>query len=213
MAKAMNLVGQKFGRLTVIRKIGRAATKVVWECLCDCGMHSQSPTGHLMSGKIRSCGCLKREQDRDRLTTHGMSTTRAFNVWMSMKHRCLNPKSTSYKSYGGRGIKICDRWMASFENFFADMGEPPKGSSIDRFPDVNGDYEPGNCRWATVAQQAVNKRTNVLLTFGGKTLCLAEWSRELGIPTYSLQYRIRKRGLPLEIAFKRHIGRNQRGLI
>lgn len=122
--------------------------------------------------------------------THGMSYTKAYDVWVSMKSRCLNKKDKSYKNYGGRGIKICDRWL-SFQNFYEDMGEPPKGKTLDRI-DNDGDYFPPNCRWATRAQQNRNHRRNVVITWKGKTQTLADWSKETGIKYFTLRGRLKK---------------------
>lgn len=123
-----------------------------------------------------------------RRTKHGMYRTKVYKTWQQMRQRCENPKDTSYHRYGGRGIKVCDRWQ-EFENFLLDMDEPPVGASIDRI-DNDGDYTPENCRWATVQEQQNNIRTNRLFTHEGKTQTLAQWSRELGIPYHVLKYRL-----------------------
>jgi len=107
--------------------------------------------------------------------THGKTGTRAFSIWANMKTRCGNPKATRYKNYGGRGITVCDRWKNSFENFLADMGEPPEGMTLER-EDTRGNYEPSNCKWATQKEQQRNRGNNHLITAESKTLCLAEWA-------------------------------------
>lgn len=113
-----------------------------------------------------------------------------YMVWAQMKYRCLDPKAIGYKNYGGRGISVCDRWMI-FENFINDMGEPPKGLTLDR-RDNNGNYEPGNCTWSTPLHQSRNKRTNILLTAHGKTQCVSAWEQEMGMKRGTLGHRLRR---------------------
>lgn len=160
-ASRNNLAGRRFGRLTVIEQTGSSPPR--WSCRCDCGVTIATRAGYLRSGDTSSCGCLRRETTghaaRGR-ARHGMTDTRAYQVWHGMINRCRRENDPRCAAYGGRGITVCERWQM-FENFLADMGEPPLGLSIDRI-DVNGHYEPSNCRWATPAQQARNKRNNVL---------------------------------------------------
>lgn len=122
---------------------------------------------------------------------HDKSRTSTYRTWISIKARCCNPRYSRYSDYGGRGIRVCERWCESFENFFYDMGEKPLGLSIDRI-DNNGNYEPGNCRWATRKQQDSNMRKNVFLTLHGKTQILSDWARELGMTGTSLRKRLRR---------------------
>lgn len=128
---------------------------------------------------------------RGRIPTHGMArrgnTARVYDIWCGMKNRCQNPKTPDFKHYGGRGITVCGHWQ-KFENFLADMGEPPLGLSLDRYPDNDGNYEPGNCRWATRRQQKINTRAARMVTFRGKTQSLAIWAEEIGC-TYRFLYR------------------------
>jgi len=121
--------------------------------------------------------------------THGMDGTSIYKTWIGLKARCYNKNDKDYKNYGGRGIKVCKRWKNSFENFYNDMGDKPKGMSIDRI-DNNGNYEPSNCRWATIEQQNNNKRNNHLLTYNGKTQTITQWSREIKVPVSTLQCRL-----------------------
>lgn len=192
-------VGKRYARLTVLRRTtsrtGRGSA-AWWECLCDCGELTKVTGSNLRSGNTKSCGCWA--QDFPSHTIHGMNGSRAHVVWTGMRQRCTDPKASSFKWYGGRGIRVCDRW-ASFKAFYEDMGDPPfEGASIDRI-DVNGNYEPSNCRWATATEQARNTRANLVLTFLGKSQCAEAWANEVGIPGGTLRLRLRN-GWPTERA-------------
>lgn len=155
-----NLVGETFGRLTVLEL--HQVKPVKWLCSCACGGVSVVQSSKLRSGRTASCGCLAKETTAARNFKHGHTTgglfTGEYHSWASMLTRCFNANTDSYRHYGGRGITVCDRWRESFENFLADMGPRSAGMSLDRI-DVNGNYEPGNCRWATDSEQRLNKRT------------------------------------------------------
>lgn len=159
-----DLAGQRFGRLLVVCKATDVGARYTsWLCACDCGVTSEILTGNLNNGTSRSCGCLKREVASKRFLTHGHSGTPTHGCWMAMRQRCINPNANGYAHYGARGIAVCDRWLESFENFLADMGERPSlRHSIDRYPNNDGNYEPGNCRWATKTEQMRNTRATKL---------------------------------------------------
>lgn len=149
----IDLVGQRFGRLTAVEVTHVKGGQCYWLCRCDCGAATITRSEFLRTGYTQSCGCLR----IDRITAHGRRGSRSYSSWSNMKQRCLNPRNAKYSAYGGRGITICDRWLR-FENFYADMGERPPGHTLDR-ADNSGNYEPGNCRWATPGQQAINTRS------------------------------------------------------
>lgn len=149
-----SIAGRRFERLVAIepteKRLGR---KVIWSCRCDCGNIKDVPIDALNAGRVKSCGCLRKEQN----TTHGMKGTPTYKAWKSMRQRCKNKNDPHYPDYGGRGITVCERWE-SFENFLADMGERPSDDlSIDRINN-DGNYEPGNCRWTDRFTQARNRR-------------------------------------------------------
>lgn len=186
-----DIAGKKFGRLTAVSVAKTVNGKAYWNCVCDCGHQPVVSGGHLRGGRIRSCGCLKSEVTAARLTTHGGSKTTLYCVWRGMVERCENPNHIDYARYGGRGIRLCDRWRKSFTEFASDMGERPSPRhQIDRI-DNNRGYEPGNCRWATSRQQTRNTRRNRIVTHDGKSLCVAEWSELVGIAPSIISERLR----------------------
>ena len=141
-----DLMGQRFGRLVAISKEGRSkGREIIWMCLCDCGNLRTAVGSKLTNGSVQPCGCLQKDKTREANITHGKSHSRIYSIWKNMLSRCTNSNHDSYSNYGGRDIQVCDRWL-KFENFLADMGEPAKDLTIDRI-ELDGNYEPGNCRW------------------------------------------------------------------
>ena len=175
--------GERYGRLVVVGLSDkRQGRKTFWTCKCDCGNIKDVRSDSL--GAILSCGCLKKEQDKTNLTKnhrHLKSRTRLYREWQNMKRRCLNCNDKRYSYYGGRGIKICKEWLVP-DNFFewALSNGYSDELTIDRI-DANGNYEPTNCRWATIKEQCNNRRSNVLLTYNGKTQNITQWAEELGL--------------------------------
>ena len=155
--KLLDFTGNKFGRLTIIKRDIENKIPRMWLCICDCGVKKSVRMDHLKNGRTVSCGCHKTELAINRLTSHGMTKTRTYRIWRDMINRCHYENYPERHLYGGRGITVCDRWRYSFENFLADMGVCPDGLSIDR-KDSNGNYEPTNCKWSTSKEQANNRR-------------------------------------------------------
>lgn len=188
---APNILGDRFGILTVIER--RANDKYGgsrWLCRCDCGEERVINATGLRAGRHKSCGCKSPRFTSKRVTTHGMTKTRAYSIWIGMLSRCSDADAPKAHLYALKGIRVCERWQR-FENFFADMGERPPGHSIDRI-DSNGNYEPSNCRWATPKQQANNTSMNVKLTFNGRTQNISQWAEELRIRQNTIVYRLRR---------------------
>ncbi len=183
--RAKDLSEKIFGKLSVIKRIENASNgDAQWLCQCECGKIISRRASSLMNG-TKSCGCMQIEMMKRTKRTHGHTiddeTSPEYYTWLSMIARCTNPNHPQYKNWGGRGIQICKEWLESFENFFRDMGERPKGKTLDRYPNKDGNYFKENCRWATPKQQANNKTNNVILTFNGKQMTRAEFADLIGV--------------------------------
>ena len=217
MGAAIDLTGQRFGRLVVVGRADPPSNKrgcAMWHCRCDCGNEKDINSFYLRNGDTRSCGCLQRERTVESHTSHGGSKSRLYRVWVGMIQRCENQRTTDYADYGGRGIKICEEWH-DFKTFrqWAERTGYRDELTIDRI-DVNEGYNPVNCRWATIAEQARNKRNNINITYHGVTRCLGDWATTLGIGWTTLWRRIFKLGWDVERAFtmpvQKHHKHNQR---
>lgn len=220
MPVVVNLTGRKFGRLSVVKKsrfYNRKGT--MWECICDCGVEIITITDRLTTGHTQSCGCLHNERKTNAAIRHGHTRKghihQDYHIWIGMKTRCLNKNSRLYKNYGGRGIKICERWLESngigFINFIADMGPRPSLSySLERVNN-NGGYNPGNCKWATNSEQANNKRTNKRIIYGGESFTVAQFSRKVNLIPSNVARSLRLGYSPEEIV-KRSRGRKNKNI-
>lgn len=192
MTKKLDLVGNRYNYLTVIREAGRdKKANVLWECTCECGETTRQHGYDLRSGKVLSCGCYSRTAGHR--TTHGKSKTPTYNVWSAMVQRCTNPNDASYSRYGARGVTLDPRWL-SFESFIADMGEKPEGLTIDR-TDNDGPYTLGNCRWVAVDVQNRNKRSTVRVMLNGESTVFADALRAIGASTGNVHYYMKQHGL------------------
>ena len=185
MPKVLDLTGQRYGRLKVIKYVGVKRTHKAYLCKCDCGTEKIITSSDLRSGRVKSCGCYKQELITDENEIHGLRKHRLYSIWANMKSRCYNPNATHYKRYGGRGIQICDQWRNDFKAFYdwAMNNGYKDGLTIDRI-NVNGDYEPSNCRWATDNEQARNTSTNKIFTINNESKSLIEWCE-----IYNINYR------------------------
>ena len=213
--KALELAGQRFGRLLVIDRHPNSSScgHTRWNCRCDCGQQLVVAGNNLKSGNSNSCGCLQREMAKTSNTTHGLGHVDEYSVWSGMIQRCTNPNSEAYDNYAGRGIFVCDRWM-SFENFYADMGPRPSPMhSLDRIINDQG-YNPENCRWATRVVQNNNTRSNRLIEYKGQMYTLSQLSQlpqvlANGISYNTLLNRLTAQGMDVETAITQPVRRKR----
>jgi hypothetical protein len=191
---AADMIGQKFGRLTVLcfhsrQGLGKRRS-LLWKCRCHCGSYCVVPGRSLRSGHTLSCGCLQAEASKEAVTKHGMTGTAEHKAWLAMKQRCVNSNDAGFHNYGGRGLSVCERWN-DFSAFLADMGpRPTHAHSLERI-DNNQGYGPDNCMWANKKTQCNNQRRSVRITFNGVTQTLMQWSEATGINYGTLRKRRR----------------------
>jgi hypothetical protein len=195
MGKFQDLTGKRFGRLVATKYLGNSR----WECQCDCGKTTSVGIGDLKNSHTRSCGCLFLETIR----THGLTNSRLYTIREGMITRCYKKNSISYDNYGGRGITICDEWLNDFMSFYnwAMANGYDDNLTIERI-DVNGNYEPSNCKWITNSEQSKNKRSTVYFTYNGETKIVSDWIKELGIPKTTFRRRIQQNRPIEEILYK-----------
>jgi hypothetical protein len=194
----IDLTGQIFGRLTVLSRAERSGKDTRWLCLCECGNKRTTVGSRLKRGTCQSCGCLRNENVRAARLTHGHTVghtqSTEYRTWIAVLHRTSHPNQVGYPNYGGRGISICPEWKDSFTRFLADMGlKPTPQHTIERV-DVDGNYTPANCKWATRIEQAANKRTSVLIEGLGSRKVLAEWARVFEVSPTKLKKNINECG-------------------
>ncbi len=209
---------KKYERWTIVGSMVKKGKHKYWPCRCNCGNEKLVYQGNLQRGLTGSCGCLNKELSAARQLKHGFArkdkttntySSKIYGIWLGMRRRCVEVNSKSYPRYGGRGIKVCERWFNSFENFLQDMKEPEIIDgirlTIERINN-DGDYEPDNCRWATFFEQGHNKSNNVILTLDGKTQCVSLWAIELGCIPQLLHGRLRK-GWSVEKTLRTPVGK------
>ena len=194
----LKIIGEKFGRLIVISFSHRTKHHSYFFCRCSCGNEKVTTVSCLRSGDTKSCGCLQKEIQSIRCFKHGKSYTRTYMIWAGMLDRCNNPNKDNFNKYGGRGIKVCERWH-KFKNFYEDMKDAPFEMTLDRI-DNDGNYCRENCRWATRKEQSRNRKNNILIEFNDKIKCISEWAEEIGISKSVLYSRLGKLGWSVQRA-------------
>jgi hypothetical protein len=190
MGSYVDLTGHRYGRLVVLERNGHIGTATAWKCRCDCGTEGTWRGNSLRTGLTTSCGCYHKERASEANITHGMTDSPEFNTWLHILQRCTNPNVERYDNYGGRGISVCSRWTDSFKAFYEDMGPRPGPEySIER-DDVHGNYEPGNCRWATEFEQSRNRTTNRAVVYKGKEYIAKDLAIETNVSYFQLRYHL-----------------------
>lgn len=205
MGSPINIIGERYGRLIVLSLYKKTDKHTWFKCICDCGNTSIVIQNNIRKGTTQSCGCLQSERASIANWKHGENGSSEYNTWSSIKDRCYNKNNDRYADWGGRGIRVCERWLDEndgFKNFLFDMGRKPSPShSIDRFPNNEGDYEPTNCRWATVPQQNRNKRSNIWIEYDGKKMILADWATYFGVTYSTLKEHLSKKDISDVVKF------------
>lgn len=207
MVKLRDRVGERVGRLLVLRRAddhiqANGRRRVMWECRCVCGTKLLIEAGNLREGHSTSCGCLVKDNCASIGKTnlrHGRTKTREWLAWRGAKDRCFNPNTPQYKNYGARGIAVCARWKNSFERFLTDMGECPPKHTLERI-NVNGNYSPSNCKWATVKEQIRNRTCTPRIKYKGKLVPLVNICESKNIPYRLVYERIYRSGWPVDRA-------------
>ena len=197
-----DITGMKFGRLTVLRLSHKDNRhECHWLCKCDCGNEKTVSGNKLRSGNTKSCGCMQKEFLDGRLRRkHGLTNTKLYATWENMKHRCNDPNNWMYPNYGGRGIKVCEEWLDSSTFFeWALSHGYEEGLSIERI-NVNGNYEPSNCKWVPIEEQYLNRTDSHFVTAFGKTQTISEWAKESGLKYDTIERRLNQYGWDAERA-------------
>lgn len=213
MNEPIDITGERFGYLTVIKRAddhyqSNGRRRIMWLCQCDCGKQKVLFGDNLRSNKSLSCGCLQKKRASEARKTHGDADSRLYNIWCAMKRRCNNSSVPEYKSYGGRGIKVCSLWESDYSSFMRwaldngyDATAPRGVCTLDRI-DVNGNYEPSNCRWVSNTVQVNNTRVSKRYEFNGESHNIVEWSGITGIPFEFMHDSIRKNNNSVEETIK-----------
>lgn len=183
--------GDRFGKLTVLELDSVGVYGKVWRCVCDCREEVNIPAYRLNAGQSRSCGCLRLERLQETMVRHGMANSRVYRIWQNMRNRCNKPKASGYKSYGGRGIRVCKEWDDDFYNFFRDMGDCKESEEIDRI-DPNGPYAKWNCRWVDKETQANNKRNTKKYWHDGHLMSAPQWARHFDVSGSAMAWRLKR---------------------
>jgi hypothetical protein len=186
-----DITGSQFEFLTVLGYLGKGK----WHCKCECGNTKIVSTAKLNNGHVKSCGCLAKTN----AVKHNAINTREYITWTNIKARCTNPNNSAYHNYGGRGITVCNRWLDSFENFYEDMGNCPKGFSIERINNDEG-YNKSNCIWASSKTQSMNRRSNFIVNYKGEEKPLKQWCEDLNLEYKKVFARIKQLGWTIDKA-------------
>lgn len=202
----LDITGDRSGRLVALERAPNRGRRTFWVFRCDCGGTATISLEAFRSGRQKGCGCIRKETTRQRSLTHGHKvgyrSTPEIKAWQHAKGRCFNPKNPKFPIYGGRGITMCEAWASDASAFLRDMGPRPEGTTLDRI-DANGNYEPGNCRWATPKEQASNRRMTLFAEINGASIPLTDFARQEGVIYRSLWARMKRFGEDAATAARR----------